>query len=51
MRRDAEAARERLDAANQGALQAARAMEDWIGQFCIAHARMPGLPPRHIAAD
>ena len=51
MRRDAEAARERLDAANQGALQAARAMEDWIGAFCIAHARTPGLPPRHVAAD
>lgn len=51
MRRDAEAARERLDAANQGALQTARAMEDWVGEFCIAHARTPGLPQRHVAAD
>ena len=51
MRRDAEAARERLDAANQGALQAARAMEDWVGEFCIAHSRTPGLPHRHLAPD
>jgi len=51
MRRDAEAARDRLDAANQGALQTARAMENWVGEFCIAHARAPGLPHRHVAAD
>ena len=51
MRRDAEAARERLDQANLGALRTARAMEDWVGEFCIAHARTPGLPHRHVAAD
>ena len=51
MRRDAESARERLDAANQGSLRTARALEDWVGQFCIAHARHPGLPHRHLAAD
>lgn len=48
MRREAESARERLDTANAGALQAARAMEDWVGEFCIAHARTPGLPHRHV---
>ena len=48
MRREAEAARERLDTANAGALQTARTMEDWVGEFCIAHARTPGLPHRHV---
>ena len=51
MRREAEAARERLDRANAGARRTARAMEDWVGEFCIAHARTPGLPHRHVAAD
>ena len=51
MRRDAEAARERLDQANESSLRTARTMEDWVGEFCIAHARSPGLPHRHLAAD
>ena len=51
MRRDAEAARERLDQANESSPRTARTMEDWVGEFCIAHARSPGLPHRHLAAD
>jgi len=51
LRRDAEAARARLDAANEGALQVARALEDWVGAFCIAQARAPGLPRRRLDAD
>jgi guanine deaminase len=51
MRRDAESARERLDKNNDGALRIARALEDWVGEFCIAQARHPGLPQRHLAAD
>jgi guanine deaminase len=51
MRRDAESARERLDKANEGTLRTARALEDWVGEFCIAQARHPGLPHRHLVAD
>jgi cytosine/adenosine deaminase-related metal-dependent hydrolase len=51
LRRDAEAARARLDAANQSSLQVARALEDWVGAFCIAQARTPGLPRRRLDAD
>jgi guanine deaminase len=51
LRRDAEAARARLDAANQSSLQVARALEDWVGAFCIAQARAPGLPRRRLDAD
>jgi guanine deaminase len=51
LRRDAEAARARLDAANEGSLQVARALEDWVGAFCIAQARTPGLPRRRIDVD
>jgi len=51
MRRDAESARERLDKANDGTLRIARALEDWVGEFCIAQARHPGLPQRRLAAD
>lgn len=40
MRRDAENARERLDRSNETALRTARAMQDWVGEFCIAHARL-----------
>ena len=50
MRRDAQAARDRLDHANAGAMHAAHAMEDWVGEFCIAHARTPGLPNRRLGA-
>jgi hypothetical protein len=31
--------RARLDGANQSSLQVARALEDWVGAFCIAQAR------------
>ena len=51
LRRDAEAARARLDAANQSSLQVARALEDWVGAFCVAQARTPGLPRRRLDAD
>ena len=51
LRRDAESARERLDNANEGALRVARALEDWVGAFCIAQARAPRLPRRRVDAD
>jgi guanine deaminase len=51
LRRDAEAARERLDNANATALAAARLLEDWVGAFCIAHARSAPLPPRRLTPD
>jgi guanine deaminase len=51
LRRMAEAARARLDTANEGALRVARALEDWVGAFCIAQARAPGLPRRRLDAD
>ncbi len=37
--REAEAARERLDQANAESLGAARALESFVGLFCLAHAR------------
>lgn len=43
MRRDAESARARLDEANAGSLRIARALEDWVGEFCIAQARQRRL--------
>ena len=51
MRRDVESARERLDQANQAGLRTARALKDWVGEFCVAEARHPGLPHRRPAAD
>jgi 5-methylthioadenosine/S-adenosylhomocysteine deaminase len=51
LRRDAESARDRLDRANDGARRIARALEDWVGEFCIAQARHPGLPQRRLAYD
>jgi cytosine/adenosine deaminase-related metal-dependent hydrolase len=51
LRRDAESARDRLDTANDGARRIARALEDWVGEFCIAQARHPGLPQRRLADD
>jgi 5-methylthioadenosine/S-adenosylhomocysteine deaminase len=51
LRRDAEAARERLDAANAANLAAARQLEDWVGTFCIAHARSAQLPARRLPPD
>jgi guanine deaminase len=51
LRRDAETARARLDTANADALQVARALEGWVGAFCIAQARTPGLPRRRLDAD
>ena len=51
LRREAEFARDRLDGANQGARRIAHALESWVGEFCIAQARRPGLPHRHLAHD
>jgi guanine deaminase len=39
LRREAEAARDRLDRANAEGLAAARAWEKFVGLFCLAHAR------------
>ncbi len=39
LRREAEAARDRLDRANAEGLAAARALEGFVGLFCLAHAR------------
>jgi guanine deaminase len=51
LRRDAEAARDRLDHANEAALATARLLEDWVGAFCIGHARAAELPQRRLASD
>jgi guanine deaminase len=51
LRRDAEAARARLDSANQSSLRIARELEGWVGAFCIAQARSPWLPRRRFDAD
>jgi cytosine/adenosine deaminase-related metal-dependent hydrolase len=51
LRRDAEAARDRLDRANEPALATARLLEGWVGAFCIAHARSAQLPQRRLASD
>jgi len=41
LRRQVEAAVERLDAANAGATEAAEPFHDLVGHFCLAHARAP----------
>jgi 5-methylthioadenosine/S-adenosylhomocysteine deaminase len=41
LRRQAEAAIERLDAANAGSARAAEPFRDLVGHFCLAHARAP----------
>ena len=41
LRRQVEAAVERLDAANAGATEAAEPFRDLVGHFCLAHARAP----------
>lgn len=41
VRRKAEEARDRLDAANAAAFDAARPFRDLVGHFCLAHARAP----------
>jgi 5-methylthioadenosine/S-adenosylhomocysteine deaminase len=51
LRRDAEAARARLDTANASSLKVARSLENWVGAFCIAQARKPRLPWRRVDAD
>lgn len=38
MRRNAESARDRLDAANAEIRRVAKAMEPWVGEFCVAHS-------------
>lgn len=53
LRREAEAARDRLDAANADARAAASPLADLVGCFCLGHARQPhelaralyGAPP------
>ena len=52
LRRQAEAAIERLDAANAGSARAAEPFRDLVGHFCLAHARAPfhvhrRLPDHH----
>jgi len=52
LRRQAEAAIERLDAANAGSRRAAEQFRDLVGHFCLAHARAPfhvhrRLPDHH----
>jgi guanine deaminase len=39
LRAQAEAAAARLDAANEGARQAAASIHDFVGTFCMAHGR------------
>lgn len=51
LRRDAEAARERLDRANQAAFATARQLQDWVGQFCIAHTRTAPIPGRRLPVE
>lgn len=41
LRRQVEAAVERLDAANAGATEAAEPFRDLVGHFCLAHTRAP----------
>jgi guanine deaminase len=41
LRRQAEAAIERLDKANAGSARAAEPFRDLVGHFCLAHARAP----------
>jgi hypothetical protein len=41
LRRQAETAVERLDAANAEATRAAEPFRDLVGYFCLAHARAP----------
>jgi len=52
LRRQAEAAIERLDAANAGSQRGAEQFRDLVGHFCLAHARAPfhvhrRLPDHH----
>jgi cytosine/adenosine deaminase-related metal-dependent hydrolase len=51
LRRDAEAARDRLDHANEAALAGARQIQDWVGRFCIAHSRSAAFPERRPAGN
>lgn len=51
LRRDAESARDRLDGANADARRIAKALEHWVGEFCVAQACHQGWPHRHHARD
>jgi 5-methylthioadenosine/S-adenosylhomocysteine deaminase len=37
LRREAERARDRLDGANAETRRIARSLENWVGEFCVAH--------------
>jgi len=51
VRRQVEAAVERLDAANSQALEAAEPFRDLVGHFCLAHARAPLHVHRRLPDD
>ena len=51
LRQQAEAAIERLDAANAGAARAAEPFRDLVGHFCLAHARAPFHVHRRLPDD
>jgi len=51
LRRQAEAAIERLDAANAGSARAAEPFRDLVGHFCLAHARTPFPVHRRLPDD
>ena len=51
LRRQAEAAIERLDAANAGSARAAEPFRDLVGHFCLAHARAPFHVHRRLPDD
>jgi guanine deaminase len=51
LRRQAEEAAARLDAANADALRAAEQFSDLVGRFCIAHARAPSHIHRRLPDD
>ena len=51
LRRQAEAAIERLDAANAGSQRGAEQFRDLVGHFCLAHARAPFHVHRRLPDD
>ena len=51
IRRQAEAAMERLDAANADSARAAEPFRDLVGHFCLAHARAPFHVCRRLPDD
>lgn len=51
MRRDAETARDRLDSTNADGRRIAHLLEQWIGEFCLAHGCEYQGPHRHLRID